>query len=242
MNIAISFASLRSKASKRSRAGFTLIELMVVVVILATLVGLGIIGVTRVLKNAEKSKRNACAELIESAIMAYKNEHGAYPLGEQTYPNVDVLTFGNVNNNRSANETKNPCKSTRPKCPYNACKLYHQYVGENAEIVMLLLGRDVNGKRDDAKRAYLTDSSMLYVCKGGRRVSKLDDALAGGGVSASDVIGFLVTMNKTGVNKYKRLSQARVFAPLKITYNFDVDHYVVTVPNEESFSEVIQLN
>lgn len=217
MNIATPLASLRSlKAAQRSRAGFTLIELMVVVVILATLVGLGVIGVTRVIKGAEKTKRNACVEIVESAIMAYKNEHGAYPLPEAYSSDVSSATFGSVNNNR-------------PK-------------EGNAEIVMLLLGRDANGKRDDAKRAYITDSSMFYVCKGGRRVTKLDDALTGGGVSASDMIGFLVTMNKTGVSKYKRLSQARAFAPIKITYDFDLDHVSVTSPHEGSFAEVIQLN
>ena len=198
------------------RAGFTLIEMLVVMVILATLVSLGAIGVAKVIKGAEHTKRNAYTQMVESALMAYKNEHGTYPLPEAYSSNDASASFGTVTNNR-------------PK-------------DGNAEIMMLLYGRDANGKRDDAKRAYLTDSSLLYVCKNGRSVTKLDDALAGSGVSPNDMIGFLITMNKTGVSKYKRLSQTRAFAPLKISYDFDLDHASVSSPHEGSFSEVIQLH
>lgn len=198
------------------RAGFTLIELMVVVVILATLVGLGAIGVSRTLRGAERTKRGAYAQTVESALMAYKNEHGAYPLPEAYASDNASVTFGSVSDNK-------------PK-------------EGNAEVMMLLYGRDANGKRADDKRAYLTDSSLLYVCKGGRRVAKFDEAIAGGGISSDDMIGFLITMNKTGVSRYKRLSQTRAFAPIKITYDFDLDHYSVTIPGEGSFSEVIRLN
>ncbi len=210
----------RSRTAARlagaARAGFTLIELMVVVVILATLVGLGAIGVAKTIKGAEKTKRNAYVQTVESALMAFKNEHGAYPLPASYSSNDATASFGTVSNNS-------------PK-------------EGNAEVMMLLYGRDANGRRDDAKRAYLTDSSMLYVCKGGRRVTKLDEALTGGGVSADDMIGFLITMNKTGVSRYRRLSQAKAFAPIKITYDFDLDHTSVTSPHEGSFSEVIQLH
>ena len=106
---------------------------------------------------------------------------------------------------------------------------------------MLLLGRDSSGKRDTSKRAYLTDSSFLYICKN-KRVSKLDDVLAKGGVSSSDMIGFPLVMNQTKKGTWQSLSGAKAFAPVKITFDFDLDHYTVSVPNTGSFSEVIKLH
>ena len=106
---------------------------------------------------------------------------------------------------------------------------------------MLLLGRDSSGKRDTSKRAYLTDSSFLYICKN-KRVSKLDDVLAKGGVSSSDMIGFPLVMNQTKKGTWRALSGAKAFAPVKITFDFDLDHYTVSVPNTGSFSEVIKLH
>ena len=107
--------------------------------------------------------------------------------------------------------------------------------------MMLLLGRTANGARDDAKRAYITDSSMLYVCQG-KRVSKLDDVLARGSIGASDMIGFPVTMAKTSNNRHKAMSKARAFAPIKITFDFDLDDYKVSVAGEGDFNSVIKLN
>jgi len=199
------------------RAGFTLIELMVVVAILATLVGLGAIGVAKTLKGAEATKRTATAKTLKSAIMAYKAEQGEYPLPEGFSSNDATATFGTVTNGNAPS------------------------VG-NAEIFMRLCGRDNTGHRDDNKRAYVTDTSALSVCKNGRHISKLDAALAGSGVSKDDMIGFVITMNKTSYAKYSRLSQSRAFAPVRISYDFDLDHYEVSIPGENDFDKVIRLN
>ena len=198
------------------KQGFTLIELMVVVVILATLVGLGAIGVSKTLSGAESTKRSSFARVVNSAIAAYKNETGEYPIPSGHANSDNVLAFGTVNNGNSVKEA-------------------------NAEVMMLLLGRTANGARDDAKRAYITDSSMLYVCQG-KRVSKLDDVLARGSIGASDVIGFPVTMTKTTNNRHKAMSKARAFAPIKITFDFDLDDYKVSVAGEGDFNSVIKLN
>lgn len=198
------------------KQGFTLIELMVVVVILATLVGLGAIGVSKTLSGAESTKRSSFARVVNSAIAAYKNETGEYPIPSGNANNDNVLAFGTVNNGNAVKEA-------------------------NAEVMMLLLGRTANGARDDAKRAYITDSSMLYVCQG-KRVSKLDDVLARGSIGASDMIGFPVTMAKTSNNRHKAMSKARAFAPIKITFDFDLDDYKVSVAGEGDFNSVIKLN
>lgn len=206
---------LFSKFGGAATRGFTLVELMVVVVILATLVGLGAIGVAKTLRGADNTKRSAFARTVTSAVAAYKTEVGEYPIPESSSPNGDgQIQFGTVNDNRAQTS--------------------------NAEVMMLLLGRDASGKRDEAKRAYIADSSMLYVCEG-KRVSKLDDVLAKGGVSNQAMIGFPLTMVKTGVSKYKSLSKARAFAPIRITIDLDVDDCQVSVPGDGSFPEVIKL-
>ena len=199
----------------RRRGGFTLVELMVVVVILATLVGLGSLAVVQVLSGSEKTKRDAFAKTVHSAIMAYKNENGEWPIPESS-GYASSVTYGTVNeSNRIANG--------------------------NAEVIMLLLGRNSNGRRDDAMRAYITDSSALYVCRG-TSVQLLDDALASGGVSGSDMVGFLITMRKSNNSRYRSLSQARAFTPIRISFDFDLDHYSVSVPTDNDFDNVVRLH
>ena len=200
-----------------AKQGFTLIELMVVVVILATLVGLGAIGVSKTMRGADNTKRTSFARVVTSAIAAYKNEMGEYPVPASGNPDSkNVLTFGTVNNSNAIQEG-------------------------NAGVIMLLLGRDESGSRNAEARAYIADSSMLYICQG-RRVSKLDDVLAKGGISSSDMIGFPITMAKTSNSNKKSLSKARAFAPIKITFDFDLDDYKVTVAGEGDFNNVVKLN
>lgn len=207
-------ANCLSAAAKR---GFTLIELMVVVVILATLVGLGAIGVSKTMRGAETTKRTSFTRVVSSAIAAYKNEKGTFPMPESlNLGNETSVSYGTVDNNNSIKEG-------------------------NAEIIMMLLGRKANGARDDAERAYIADSSMLYICQG-KRVSKLDDVLARGSISTSDVIGFPITMAKTNNSKKKALSKARAFAPIKITLDFDLDDSKVSIAAEGDFNNVVKLN
>ncbi len=197
------------------KRGFTLIELLVVIAILATLVGLGAFAVGKTLRGADKTKRDAFAKTLTSAIMAYKNENGNYPIDYSG--SAASYTVGTVSSN-------SPDRG-------------------NAEVILRLLGRETSGKRDSSMRAYLTDSSMLYVCKGGKRISKLDDVLAASSsISSGDMIGFPITMNKTGSSTYRGLSQAKAFAPIRITFDFDLDHYKVSVPNEGNFNQVIKLH
>lgn len=208
------FASLFSRTAK---AGFTMIELMVVIVILVTLVSLGAIGVTQVMKGAERTKRTAFAETVRSAIMAYKNENGAYPMPSSSSGSSGVITYGSVS---KSGKTEN----------------------SNVEVLMELLGRDSGGQRNPEKRAYITDSSSLYICKGDRRMMKLDAALASGSISTNDMIGFRIVMNKTKLTGFSKLSRAVTLAPIRITFDVELDHYQVEVPGENTFNQVLQLN
>lgn len=199
------------RAAKR---GFTMVELLVVIVILLSLVGLGTLAVSKVMKGSEKAKSDAFAQTLKAAIASYHAENGEFPIS------------GSFN---SANFTVGTVSGNRPK-------------EGNAEVIMALLGREPNGKRSGNKRAYITDTSMLYICKGGKRVSKLNDALEDGSISASDMIGFPITMNKTNANAVKALSGARAFAPIKIAFDFELQLATVSVPNSGDFTQVIKLN
>ncbi|MEG1479823.1 MAG: type II secretion system protein [Kiritimatiellia bacterium] len=205
--------SLRSKSS---HSGFTLIELLVVIAILATLIGLGAVGISKTMKGADETRRNAFAKTVESALMAYKNETGSYPLAADNDADKNgQIHYGSVSNN-------------------NADK-------PNAKVLLTLFGRNESGRREATKRAYITDSSDLYVYKG-KRIRKLDEAFQSGGVSADDMIGFKIMMGKTTSTKYKKMSGSHAFSPIKISFDLELDSYSVSVPSDGQFNQVIQLN
>jgi prepilin-type N-terminal cleavage/methylation domain-containing protein len=76
--------------------GFTLVELLIVIVILGILAGIVVFAVGNVTSNA---KTNACStekSTISTALEAYKANTGAYPVdGVSPIKAIDMLTGGN---------------------------------------------------------------------------------------------------------------------------------------------------
>ena len=68
-----------------NQKGFTLVELMVVVVIVGILTAIAVPRFGNLTQNAERSAVEANLRTIDSAIMMYRSETGAYP------ENLDVL-------------------------------------------------------------------------------------------------------------------------------------------------------
>ena len=68
---------------KRGNSGFTLIELMVVIVILGILAGLIIPRIMGRPEEARQMKARIQIESIETALRLYKLDNGAYPSTEQ---------------------------------------------------------------------------------------------------------------------------------------------------------------
>lgn len=62
-----------------SRSGFTLVELLVVIGIIAILAGVVSVAAGAAINAAKRAKTSAFATNIQTAVMAYDNEYGVYP-------------------------------------------------------------------------------------------------------------------------------------------------------------------
>ena len=90
----------KDKAKKTRQAGFTLIELMVVIVILGVLAGLIIPRVMGEPDKAKQAKARIQIESLESALKIYKLDNGLYPTTEQGLKAlVETPTVGNLPRN-----------------------------------------------------------------------------------------------------------------------------------------------
>ena len=68
-----------SLSSSRCRSGFTLVELLVVMGIIAILVGVLLAGVSSAIAFAKRTKANSTASQIATAVQNYYTEYGVYP-------------------------------------------------------------------------------------------------------------------------------------------------------------------
>ncbi|MGD0278797.1 MAG: type II secretion system major pseudopilin GspG [Smithella sp.] len=85
---------------KNRQAGFTLIELMVVIVILGILAGLIIPRIMGRPDEARVAKAKIQMEALESALKLYKLDNGSYPTTEQgLIALVEAPTVGNIPKN-----------------------------------------------------------------------------------------------------------------------------------------------
>jgi prepilin-type N-terminal cleavage/methylation domain-containing protein len=81
------------------RCGFTLVELLVVIMIIAMLMALITPAVMRVRSSAVNAKVKAEADMLHTALMHYKNEFGSFPPAEMT----DIWNGPPTNPNGSVN-------------------------------------------------------------------------------------------------------------------------------------------
>ena len=128
------------KNKHRKQAGFTLIELMVVVVILAILAGLIIPRFMGETDKAKQAKAKMQIESLESALKMYKLDNGSYPTTEQGLKAlVETPTVGNLPKNwRQGGYLE---KGKVPKDPWD-----HEYVyvspGSHGDFDLSSLGAD----------------------------------------------------------------------------------------------------
>jgi general secretion pathway protein G len=106
------------KMKRRNEAGFTLIELMVVVVIIGILAGLIVPRIMGSDDKAREAKTKMQIESLETALKMYKLDNGSYPTTEQGLKAlVETPTAGNLPKNwRQGGYLE---KGKVPKDPWN---------------------------------------------------------------------------------------------------------------------------
>ena len=125
---------------KNRQAGFTLIELMVVIVILGVLAGLIIPRIMGRPDEARQAKAKMQIEALESALKLYKLDSGSYPTTEQGLNAlVEAPTVGNIPKNwRQGGYLE---KSKVPKDPWGNDFVYLS-PGNHGDFDLTCLGAD----------------------------------------------------------------------------------------------------
>jgi prepilin-type N-terminal cleavage/methylation domain-containing protein len=77
----------------RAAGGFTLIELLVVMAIMATLIGIGVVGIPYMMRRGDKAAAETFLASLTGALEAYQTAEGAYPpTSLADYPGVGSLS------------------------------------------------------------------------------------------------------------------------------------------------------
>ena len=79
---------LRKNGIRSGQAGFTLVELLVVVTIIGLLVGLISVAVPKAIESGMKAKAKGELTAIVSAVKAYKQEYGQWPVAKSQMDSV----------------------------------------------------------------------------------------------------------------------------------------------------------
>lgn len=80
------------KKNKQNK-GFTLIELMVVILIIAVLGAMGMVAYGQANKSARDGKRKADIESIRQALILYRTENGCYPASHNSIVPTYISTM-----------------------------------------------------------------------------------------------------------------------------------------------------
>ncbi len=134
----------KNRQKKNGQAGFTLIELMVVIIILGILAGLIIPRIMGRPDEARQAKAKIQIEAMESALKLYKLDNGSYPTTEQGLRAlVEAPTIGNLPQNwRQGGYLE---KGKVPKDPWGNEFIYVS-PGSHSDFDLICLGAD--GEQD----------------------------------------------------------------------------------------------
>jgi general secretion pathway protein G len=84
--------------AKKNDEGFTLVEMLIVIVVLGILAGIAVFGVAQFRSDASAASCNATKKTVETAADAYNAKNGAYPASLQLLVNEGYLKSNTVPN------------------------------------------------------------------------------------------------------------------------------------------------
>jgi len=82
---------MKNDTQQLTKKGFTLIEIMVVVVIIAVLTVVGMVSYASINKNSRDAKRKSDIEQIRSALEMYRTDIGYYPTSSNAWIDTAAL-------------------------------------------------------------------------------------------------------------------------------------------------------
>jgi len=141
---------LRISTNFKSKSkGFTLIEMLIVITIIALLASLILVGMGGARAKARDSRRIADLHNVQNALELYYAKGGAYPVGN---PSWDTLTTTLIGAGIGVNRV--------PKDPLNDATHYYRYGGTTTDYVLGALLE----QKDAALNDDIDDTVYSIVC------------------------------------------------------------------------------
>ncbi|MBU2543013.1 type II secretion system GspH family protein [Patescibacteria group bacterium] len=90
---------------KKSKLGFSLIELLVVATIMIVIATIGLVSYSQATRNSRNAKRKSDLEAVKQALVLYRNDNSQYPSGTNFTSMLttinDYISFNSVSDPKS---------------------------------------------------------------------------------------------------------------------------------------------